>query len=64
MHQHAGIAWAVAARSIFRLFRRSKDRHPGHETYEHQMVLQERAVALQEKLQAKPKVLDDRLAAT
>eukprot|EP00973_Karenia_brevis_P015499 2120241-Karenia_brevis.AAC.1 len=64
MCQHVGIAWAVAAQSRFRLFRRSKGRHPGHETYEHLVVLLERAVALQEEFQAKPRVLDDRLAVT
>eukprot|EP00973_Karenia_brevis_P044846 6212120-Karenia_brevis.AAC.1 len=64
MYQHAGIAWAVAAQFIFRPFTKSKDRHPGHEVYEHQVQLQERAVALQYGYQSAPKVLVDKLAAT
>eukprot|EP00973_Karenia_brevis_P036459 5027237-Karenia_brevis.AAC.1 len=55
MCQHQGLAWAVAAQYILRLFRRSKDRHPGYEIYEHQVRLQERAQALQEGSENKSK---------
>eukprot|EP00973_Karenia_brevis_P061074 8492248-Karenia_brevis.AAC.1 len=46
MYQHQGIAWVVAAQSIIRLCRRSKERHPCHEIYEHQVGLQQKAEAL------------------
>eukprot|EP00973_Karenia_brevis_P070848 9848476-Karenia_brevis.AAC.1 len=46
MCQHHGIAWVVAAQSIIRLFRRSKERRPCHGLYELQVELQQRALVL------------------
>eukprot|EP00973_Karenia_brevis_P029569 4078668-Karenia_brevis.AAC.1 len=46
MYQHQGIARVVAAQSIIRLYNRSKERHPCHDIYEHQVELQQKALAL------------------
>eukprot|EP00973_Karenia_brevis_P061275 8522426-Karenia_brevis.AAC.1 len=46
MYQHQGLAWVVAAQSIIRLYKRSKEGHPCHEVFEHQVELQSRAEAL------------------
>eukprot|EP00973_Karenia_brevis_P009569 1292521-Karenia_brevis.AAC.1 len=64
MYHHSGVAWAVAAQFVFRLHKRSKERHPCHEVYEHQVQGQERALAFQSGYGTTPKVLDDRMAAT